>query len=259
MSLSSLRTLSCLALLCGGLASAQTSAASPPTATLAPQTTLPITFTKALSAKDVKAGDAIQARTAQQVRLANGQIVAQGAQVLGHMVAAQPFVFDKTPYASQRQAILSLQFDTLVTRQGNIPLHVSVRAIADSFASMAAMTPGPSDLDPDYTTTQVGGDLVSRYQNAIVSPEGDTVGYNKRDGNFAHLIANGRCDGSNTEQPVSIFSASACGAYGFTGMALTLADSNLSITSSRRTPEIPSHSYALLEVTPEGNVASAAH
>ena len=258
MSIMNLATISYIALLSSGLAIAQTSATSTAQASLAPQTILPITFSKALSAKRVKPGDAIQARTVQQVRLANGQVVGRGAQVLGHVVAAQPFVFDRTPYAKQKQGVLAIQFDTLVSKDGNVPLHVSVRAIADSFATEAAVTPGPSDDDPLHSTTQVGGDITSPFRNEITSSDGDTVGYNKRGGTFAHLIANGRCDASNNEQPISIFSASACGAYGFRDLAVATSGTQVTLSSTHRTPEIPRYSSALLEVVSGDSVASAA-
>ena len=256
-------TLSSLTLLSATLCFAQ--AGSP--ATLAPQTTLPIAFTKTVSAKGAKSGDVVEAKTTQQVRLANGQEIARGARVLGHVVSAQPFVFNKTPYAKQSQAVLAIEFDTLVAREEKIPLHVYVRVIADYFATHDASEPQASDIDPDHSTTQVGGDIVTPSQKEIVSSDGDIVGYNKRGGNFAHLIANtgaggARCDGTDTEQPVSIFSASACGAYGFVRMTLTSTGygsrtPELSFSSDHRSPEIHSDSTALLEVVPDTNLASS--
>lgn len=254
-----------LVLISTALCFAQTG--SPAAATLAPQTTLPIMFTKTVTAKGAKPGDLVEAKTTQLVRLANGQQIPQGARVLGHVAAAQPFVFDKTPYARQTQAVLSIQFDTLVTRDEKIPLHVYVRAIADYFATEDAARPQASDVDPDHSTTQVGGDIVTPSQKEIISSDGDIVGYNKRGGNFAHLIANtgpggAHCDATDTEQPVSIFSASACGAYGFVRMTLTSTGfgsraSELSFSSDHRTPEIDRYSAALLEVVPDNSLASS--
>jgi hypothetical protein len=261
---SSLSSIGLLTLLSAAVPFAQARAVPAASATLAPQTTLPITFTKTVSANRAKPGDAVVARTTQVVRLSNGQEVRPGAEILGHVVRVQPFVFDKTPYARQAQSVLQIQFDTLLAQGEKIPLHVYVRAIADTFATNDAFEPRFNDADSPYSTTQVGGDIRTQSQSEIVSPEGDTVAYNKRGGNFAHLIANtgaggARCDGSDTEQPVAIFSASACGAYGFPDIALStgsdLNASQFSLSSNRRAPEVRRYSDALLEVLP-GDVAS---
>ena len=92
------------------------------------------------------------------------------------------------------------------------------------------------------------------------------MGYNKRAGAYAQLIANAgagdtHCDGSNTEQATAHFSASACGLYGFRDLTLTSngfgSDSSaFTLTSSRRSPEIVRNSTALLEVLPAFNTAS---
>lgn len=255
MSLSHLAKCSSLAVLAGSFSLAQAPAATTTPAALVPQSTLPVGFSKALDANSLKAGDPIEAKTVQEVRLANGEIVKPGAKVIGHVVEATPFRFDKTPYATQKQGVLSLQFDKLVTRQGDVPLHASLRAIADRFASEDATRPRPSDEDSLHSTTQVGGDIVTPSQKEIVSRDGDTVGYNKRGGSFAHLIANGPCDGGNTEQPVAIFSASACGAYGFVGMALNSSGPIITFVSNHRAPAIPQGSSALLETQPDSTVA----
>ena len=249
-----------LALISAGVCVAQTNAGAVGAAALAPQTILPITFAGTVSANRARPGDAVVARTTQEVRLTNGKEVRPGAEVLGHVVRVQPFVFNKTPYAKQVASVLEIQFDTLLTKGEQVPLHVYLRAIADPFATEAAVEPSDSDYDPLQSTTQVGGDIRTPSQTEIVSPAGDTVAYNKRGGNYAHLIATtgggaAQCDASNSEQPISIFSASACGVYGFQGIALTSTGydskaSQFSLASTRRTPEIHRYSSALLEVLP---------
>lgn len=261
----SLTKLGLVALFCSGLAAAQSGTG--PSASLAPQTTVPVAFTKTVDANHVKVGDPVTARTLQTVRLANGREVKAGAEVVGHVSEAEGFVFNKTPYAKQNQAVLAVQFDSLTTRQGDkIPLHVTLRAMADSFATTAAYEPRPSDEDPLHSTTQVGGDVLTPSQNEIMNQDGDVVGYNKRGGAYAHLIANtgpgaARCDGSDTEQAMGVFSASACGLYGFRDLALTSNgsgsdSSTITLLSSRRSPEIPRGSTALLEVVSTTSVAS---
>lgn len=258
-----------LAVLCPGFATAQSG--SPVRSSFAPQTTLPVVFTKTVDANHAKAGDAVFARTLQTVRLADRREVKAGAQVLGHVLTAQGFAYDKAPYAKQKQAVLEVQFDSLTAGQGDVvPLHVSLRAMADSFASTAAYEPRPSDEDSLQSTVQVGGDVVTPSQSEVTNQHGDVVGYNKHGGVYAHLIAStsaagvGQCDGSGTEQSMGTFSASACGLYGFPELNLTAtsfgpAASSFTLVSSRRTPEVHRGSTALLEVASTTNVALASH
>ncbi|MGI4981437.1 MAG: hypothetical protein ACRYHB_13725 [Janthinobacterium lividum] len=225
------------------------------TPSLAVSTTLPITFTRSIDAKHAKAGDAVDAKTFQKVKLANGGIIPSGALVKGHVVEAAGFYFDKTPYAKQAASRLSIHFDTVQSGSTTIPLNVTVRAIADSIVSVNAYAPLSNDLDSRNTRTLIGGDQLYGSQDGIENMDGDVVAYNRRDGVYAHLIPNGRCDGGSVEVSVGIYSASACGVYGFTGMRAVesgsaSAPSTLTFVSARRTAEVPKHATALLEVLP---------
>jgi hypothetical protein len=218
--------------------------------------TLPITFTKTVNSAHAKAGDPIQARTTQAVRLADGREVPSGAIVTGHVLAAKAFTYDKTPYAKQAAGSLEIQIDSLQIQDQTIPLHVSLRAMADPITSWHAAEPPPSDMDSLGTLTQIGGDQLIPSQREIRDRNGDVVGYNKKGGAFAHLIANSRgplnCDSGDTEQPVSQFSASACGLYGFTDVSLTGFDSSrIALSSTHTSPQIWKHSTALLETVPD--------
>jgi hypothetical protein len=217
--------------------------------------TVPITFTKSVSAADAKPGDPIAARTIQAIHLADGRELPAGARVTGHVLAAKVFKYDNTPYAKQSAGTLDIQIDALDVQGVQVPLHVSLRAMADSTTSWESREPTSSDNDPLATTTQIGGDLLVPSQKEIRDRNGDVVGYNKKGGAFAHLIANSRgplsCDGGDTEQPVSLFSASACGLYGFTDVSLTDVDpSRIGLSSTHSTPKIWKHSTALLETMP---------
>jgi hypothetical protein len=223
---------------------------------LAAHATLPITFTKNVSAADAKPGDPVEARTIQSIHLADGREVPAGARVSGHVLAVKVFKYDNTPYAKQSAGTLDIQIDSLDVQGEKLPLHVSLRAMADPTTSWGSREPASSDNDPLATTTQVGGDLLVPSQKEIRDRNGDVVGYNKRGGQFAHLIANSRgplnCDGGDTEQPVSLFSASACGLYGFTDVSLTNVDpSHIGLSSAHGTPKIWKHSTALLEIIPQ--------
>ena len=227
-----------------------------PPAALPPQATLPVVFTKTVSADRAKAGDVVHAKTLQAIRLAGGQVVPAGTDVLGHVVEAVGFAYDKTPYARQKESVLAIHFDSVRVAGRDVPLNVTVRAMADPLATWGAREPESSDLDPLHTVTQIGGDQLVPSQTEVVDRNGDVVAYNKRGGVYAHLIAHGGCDGSSMEVPVGIYSASACGLYGFTDVSArelgsVSAPSELALVSTRTSPKVWRNSTALLEVLPQ--------
>lgn len=222
--------------------------------TLEPSVTLPISFTKSVRAANAKAGDEVEAVTVQRVALPSG-VLPSGTRVIGHVIAANAFAYDKTPYASQKAGSLRVQFDAVVVNGEKIPLNVIVRAIASPIAREDAASAASSDLDSLGTQTQIGGDQLVPSQTEVRNREGDVVAYNKRDGVYAHLIARGDCDGGSREVSVAMFSASACGAYGFgTTTAVERGSATkpsvLTLVSTHGSPEIWKHTTALLEVVP---------
>lgn len=235
---------------------AQNATATTATAALSAKTTLPIVFTRTLSAKHAKAGDAILAKTTQVVHLPSGLVLPEGTRIVGHVVSANPFIYDKTPYARQKPSELIIRFDSVEIDSARLPLHVTLRAMASPIATNDAREPKSSDLDPLSTVTQVGGDLLVPSQKEVVNRQGDVVAYNRRNGIYAHLIANGQCDASDKEVSVGIFSPTACGLYGFGNVSLQAAGSvskpsEVELVSTHSSPEIWKHTAALLEVLPE--------
>jgi hypothetical protein len=241
--------------LTSSLALAQGGGSVTPAHSLEAPTTLPIVFTKTISADDSRIGDAVAAKTSQVVHLANGMVIPSGAKVSGHVIATGGFIYDTTPYARQKPSILSIQFDAVQADGETLPLHVTVRAIADPITSAEARRPLATDIDPDGTMTQIGGDQFTPWQKEVVSNDGDVVAYNKRGGVYAHLIANGSCDGSDVEVSVGIYSASACGVYGFARVSAAEMGSLgkpsvLTLVSTHVSPKIWKNSTALLEELP---------
>ena len=244
----------------GSIAFAQTGS-NAATESLSPQTTLPIVFTRGVDSNHAHTGDPVAARTLQAVQLPNGTTIPSGAVVAGHIAAVAPFAFDRTPYAKQRPATLSVHFDSITTKTGPVALDVYVRALADPLHSWDARKPRPSDEDPEGTLAQIGGELLKPHEGKVINVDQDVVGYQRHGGVYAHLIpASGNssegCDGSQTEQSVALFSASACGLYGFGNTAMehsgkTGEPSTLVLISARNAPEIWKGSTALLEVLPQ--------
>jgi hypothetical protein len=216
-------------------------------------TTLPIVFTKTISASNAHAGDLVSATTSQIVRLANGKVIPSGTMIDGHVLQITAFAFDKTPYARQKESTLSIHFDSIRLNGQVVPLHVSVRAMADPVTSWGAREANASESDPLGDMTQIGGDQLNVHQAAVSNGDGDVVAYNKRDGVYAHLIANGHCDSSSVEVSVGIYSASACGLYGYVNVSAQefgseTNPSTLTLTSTRVSPKIWKQSTALLEI-----------
>ncbi|HTJ31447.1 MAG TPA: hypothetical protein VL346_13155 [Acidobacteriaceae bacterium] len=239
-------------------------AASPKEASLLPGTTIPVTLTKALDAGKVHAGDAVTGKTTQAITLASGQRLPKGALLRGRVVEAARFQFNRAHYAAQQNAGLSIRFDSLASGDAEIPLHVYVRAMAAPTTVAEAHRPSASDMDSLGTTTQVGGDLVTPSQQEILSAQGDIVGYRHDGGNYAHLIAasgNGAsCDAGNTEQAMDVFSASACGLYGFPQASMaTNADNTISLVSNHYTPKLYAQTAILLEEQPQTQAANDRH
>jgi len=225
-----------------------------------PRTALPITFTKTVSADRARTDDVVLAKTTQAVRLVSGEWIPAGTEVVGHVAVATAFASDKTPYATQRESILEIQFDSLRVAGHDVPLKVTVRAMADPLTSWEARKPESSDSGSPATVTQIGGDELVPSQSQAVDQNGDVVASNRRNGVYAHLIARAGCDGSSNEVSVDIYSASACGLYGFAGVTARDADSatspsSLSLVSTRTSPKIWRHSTALLEMLPDDGTA----
>jgi hypothetical protein len=220
-----------------------------------PKTTLPIVFTKTVSADKARTGDIVHAKTTQVATLPSGEVVPAGTEVTGHVVAAGGFVYDKTPYAKQKESQLTFQFDSLRLAGKDVELKVMVRAMADPLTSWGAREPKSSDLDSLGTVTQIGGDQLVPSQSEVVNMDDDVVAYNRRNGVYAHLIAHRDCDGSDNEVSVGIYSPSACGLYGFVNVAALemgsgSAPSTVSLVSMRTSPKVWRSSTALLEIIP---------
>jgi len=224
--------------------------------------TLPIVFTNTVSADHSRVGDKLFARTEQVVRLANGSDIPSGTPIVGHVVAANPFVYEKTPYARQIQSTLSIRFDSLQLAGTTVPLDITVRAMAGPIASWDARMPNVNDDRSSPSRTQIGGDQLNPSEAEVISLDGDLTAYNKRGGVYAHLIAHHGCDAGSVEVSLGIYSASACGLYGFADVSAPevgspAEPSTLTLVSSRMSPKIWKHSTALLEVLPHQPIVAA--
>ncbi len=229
-------------------------------AVLPASTAIPVRFTHTLDAGKAKPGDAVVAKTMQVVHLPDGQILPKGASMVGHVVESRPFIFAPAPYAVQRPSYLSIRFDKIVTKGLEMPLNVSMRALASTIESYEASAPHYTDeTDSPGTMVLIGGDEFSPIGKELLSSDGDVVGYIRKHGVFGRLIsntyedryANFRCDGTTREQSLAIFSASACGLYGFDSIYMPddgMRSGSFRLESRRHTVKLYAGSAALLEV-----------
>ncbi len=203
-------------------AACATAAIVPAQSQVLPQSTaIPVRFDHSIDTRKAKVGDAVTAKTIQVVILQDGKSIAKGSTLTGHVVSLGVFSFDQTPYAHQKPSLLSIHFDTLRNGNADVPVNVSVRAIASTIDSREASYPH-STIDTDHLgeTTMIGGATYTPLDKMIQSEDGDAIAYNRKDGVFARLIASGSCEATDSEQAIGIFSPDACGAYGFGGDSL---------------------------------------
>jgi hypothetical protein len=110
----------------------------------------------------------------------------------------------------------------------NIPLNAAVRAMADKLASDKASRPTYGFDDNVGTMVLVGGSSYTPGSRVVLSPGRDVVSVVRKDGVHARLMPNDyvrdgvaiHCDGTSTEQAVGIFSADACGYFGYSAIHL---------------------------------------
>jgi hypothetical protein len=224
--------------------------------------TIPLRFAKTIDAKKAHKGDPVTANTMQAVTLADGTQLPKGSTVRGHITEVRAFSFDPTPYAKQQPSTLAIHFDEVTTPGGSKKINASVRALADRFAADEAGSPHYQD-DTDHVGMMelIAGGSFNPLETRIVSDDEDTIGYNRKGGVYARLLAadyqgkysQGHCDGSGGEQSVAIFSPMACGVYGFDGIYMPAngsADSSgtFRLEARHHNVRIAERSAALLEL-----------
>jgi len=227
-----------------------------------PGTALPIRFVRSVDAKTARAGDRVTAKTLQVVILPGGQRLPKGTLLVGHVVNAQPYHFNREPYAHQKPSSISIHFDQIVNGDLSLPINVSVRALANRLLSEWAPRPYYEDeTDGAGTRILIGGDEFSPLDKTVRDDGGDVIAYNRKDGVFARLLASDdpasqrrlNCSSTSSEQSVAIFSPTACGLYGFGSVSMPHAgrsgSGTFTLVSSGYSIKLYAGSTALLQET----------
>ena len=226
-------------------------------------TTIPVIFTQTIDVARAHTGDAVIARTMQEVKLPDGTQLPKGSIVRGHIVEVRAFSFDATPYAVQQPSVLSIHFDQVLTKNGAKTVSASVRALANRLLAEEAISPHRTDdTDAVGTMVLIGGGSFNPLSKEVLTDDGDIIGYNRKGRVFARLLpaeyqsrySHFACKGSGGEQSVAIFSPMACGAYGFDSMYMAENGSGerpgtFRLESRHRSVKLYTHSAALLELT----------
>jgi hypothetical protein len=184
-------------------------------------TILPVQLNSSLSSK-AQPGQVITARVMQNVPLGKHSKIRSGSTLVGHVV-------DVRPAASGSAAQVTFVFDTLKTRHQSIAVVTSLRALGSMVDVGDAQIPatGPDRGTPpeDYTTSQIGGEVVYRGGGPVTNGN-EVVGRPVPDGVLAQPrpMESGRCrgsiDGNDRQQALWVFSTDACGIYGVQGLEI---------------------------------------
>ncbi len=184
-------------------------------------TALPVMLNSTLDAKKDKPGEKIDGKTMQEVLLPSGAKIKSGSHVIGHVVSVVK------PAGSGSSVVV--KFDQLNSEGQVVPLSVSLRALASTESVFDAKLPMGNQSDyessSEWTTKQVGGDVVNRGRGVLASTTG-IVGRYSGSGVWGRLTPglDGDCpatDGDDREQALWVFSTSACGVYGISDVKLT--------------------------------------
>ena len=191
-------------------------AASAGAQVIPPATALPITLNTTFDVRKVVPGQAINGSVAQDVPLPSGGRIRAGSRVNGRVLQAGRKIGGRT--------YIRLRFDQISDKGRNIAVTTSLRAVASTRDVQDAQLPehGPiwGESPDNWTTTQVGGDVVYRGGGHVVHDD-TVVGDPVKDGVLAVLLPVPwpGCDTGSGDRRLAlwVFSSSACGAYGFFG------------------------------------------
>jgi hypothetical protein len=229
-------------------------------AMLPPSTTIPVYFTHTIKAGKAKPGDPVTAITMQVVNLFDGQMIPKGAILVGHVVDSQSLINGGREHAAEKPSVLSIRFDKITGKDLSLPVNVSVRAFANDIEAEEASEPQYLDGKDKSGFVDLVGDAIYLPRTNVVSNSGEIVGHENKQGVFAQLTSNfyvsddsiWRCDGTDSEQAIGIFSPRACGVYGFDTVYMPANGSDgsgvFTLKSLHETIRLHEQSAALLQV-----------
>ena len=219
-------------------------------------TILPLQLNSSLNSKKSKPGQVVTARLMQDVPLPSGERIRAGSKAIGR-------VLDVVEARDGSGAKLSLRFDTIEVAKRRIAMTTNLRALASMMEVEDAQIPktGPDHGTPEnaWTTDQIGGDVVYRGGGPVANGL-QVVGTPTAANGVLVRIASkpgSKCRGDlgDNDQPQAlwVFSADACGTYGFPDLAIVHAGRSnpagqITLASERSNFDVRSGSGLLLHV-----------
>ncbi len=218
-------------------------------------TILPLRLDSSLSSKKSKPGQVVTASLMQDVPLASGGKIRAGSKAVGR-------VLDVVKAGNGSGAKLSLQFTTLEVSKRRMAITTNLRALASMMEVNEAQLP---EAGPDrgtsansWTTEQIGGDVVYRGGGPVANGL-RVVGTPTADGVLVKIASKpgtkcrGDLGGNDHLQALWVFSADACGTYGFSDLTVIHAGRSnpigqITLASERGNVDIRSGSGFLLRV-----------
>jgi hypothetical protein len=193
-------------------------------------TVIPVMLGSSLNAEKDGTGAKIEGRVMQKVPLPAGGEISLRSRLFGHVV--------KVSKPGSSGSSIVVKFDTLQEERRNMPLVTGLLALASMTSVAGAQLPinVNSDAVPvgQWTTRQVGGDVVKRGWGQVASRDGVHGTWLQGSSVLIKLTPSPKAGcpegpGYDREQAVWIFSSAACGTYGL---------DDVKIESSGKTPPV---------------------
>lgn len=220
-------------------------------------TIIPVELRSKIDSQKSNPGQPIVAAVAQDVPFGEKRTIHRKSKVLGRIVQIE---------STSGRATLSLRFDSIELGHTRIPISTQLRALADYLSIQAAQLPTNAVDDAwfssAWTTVQIGGDAVYHGGGPVQSPTGEIVGKPTDCVECGVLdtvksIPGPNCTGAVADdthpQAMWMFSADACGVYGFNDLQFqngsTISRDGQILFSADKRVKLPAGTALLLTVT----------
>lgn len=181
---------------------------------LAPGTVIPVMLSSSVNTSKDRADKKIEGRVMQEVSSPSGLVIKERSRIVGHTISVEK--------AGASQSRIILKFDAVESGGRRIKITTGLIALAPMMSVSEAQSPinSTSNMDAmrDWVTRQIGGDVVYRGRGKAMSGNGEVGRWVGGTAVLIKLTPNPEAGcpsgpGYDREQPVWVFSSSACGTY----------------------------------------------